>query len=139
MTKYFIGVACLNHVQRGVAGGFAQLGHGKKTGLARLDIGDWLIYYSPRTEMKSGDVLQAFSAIGQVIGEIHQVSGDCPYRRDVAFRQASLAPIKPLISQLSFVKDPQRWGYPFRVGQLEIVKTDFDLIAGAMLTGLQDK
>ena len=135
MTKYWIGVACRDHVQRGVTGGFAQLGHGKRTGLARLKVGDWIAYYSPRTQLESGDSVQAFSAIGRVTGEVYQVSleGFCPFRRDVAFiADATDASIKPLIAKLSFIKDPQRSGYPFMRGQLEVSAADMLLIAAAM-------
>ncbi len=135
MTKYWIGVACRDHVQRGVTGGFAQLGHGKRTGLARLSIGDWIAYYSPRTRLEGGDPVQAFSAIGRVIGEVYQVSleGFCPFRRDVKFMpDATDANIKPLIAKLSFIRDPQRWGYPLMRGQLEVSAADMLLIATAM-------
>ena len=50
--KYWIGVASRNHVQRGVADGFAQLCHGKQNPLTRMTRGDWLVYYSPRSEMQ---------------------------------------------------------------------------------------
>ena len=135
MTKYWIGVACRDHVMRGVAGGFAQLGHGKRSGLARLKIGDWIAYYSPRTRLEGGDPVQAFSAIGRVTGEVFQVSleGFCPFRRTVEFMpDATDASIKPLIAKLSFVKDPQRWGYPLMRGQLEVSIADAQVIATAM-------
>ena len=133
--KHWIGVASRDHVQRGVAGGFAQLGHGKRNGLARLGIGDWIAYYSPRTQLEGGDPVQAFTAIGRVTGEVFQVSleGFCPFRRDVAFvAHAKDASIKPLIAKLSFIKDPQRWGYPLMRGQLEVSAADAQLIAEAM-------
>jgi hypothetical protein len=63
--KYWIGVACKNHLQRGIVGGFAQLGHGKRSGVAKLKLGDWIIYYSPRTELEGGETLQAFTGIGE--------------------------------------------------------------------------
>ena len=136
MTKYWIGVACRDHVMRGVAGGFAQLGHGKRSGLARMQVGDWIAYYSPRTALEASKPVQAFTAIGTVTGEITQVSlegGFCPYRRDVRFESDALeAPIKPLIPSLSFIKDPARWGYPFRAGQLEISAEDLAVIRAAM-------
>jgi EVE domain len=142
MTKYWIGVACRDHVMRGVASGFAQLGHGKRSGLARIQIGDWIAYYSPRTALNGGDPLQAFTAIGTVAGEITQVSlegGFCPYRREVRFVSDVLeAGIKPLIGSLSFIKDPTRWGYPFRTGQLEVSAEDFGVIRGAMQPQLED-
>ena len=133
--KYWIGVASRDHVQRSVAGGFAQLGHGKRTGLARLEVGDWIAYYSPRTRLEGGDPMQTFTAIGRVKGEVFQISLErfCPFRRDVAFMtDATDASIKPLIAKLSFIKDPQRWGYPLMRGQLEVSAADMLLIAGAM-------
>ncbi|HYW82878.1 MAG TPA: EVE domain-containing protein, partial [Spirochaetia bacterium] len=54
-TGYWIGVVSLSHVQKGVAGGYAQLGHGKAAPLRRLQAGDWFIYYSPKTDMEHGE------------------------------------------------------------------------------------
>lgn len=64
--RNWIGVVSASHVFRGAEGGFAQLCHGKAAPLKRMQAGDWLIYYSPRTDMQNGEPLQAFTAIGQV-------------------------------------------------------------------------
>ena len=37
MARYWIGVASRDHVMRGVAGGFCQLGHGKAAPVKRLE------------------------------------------------------------------------------------------------------
>jgi hypothetical protein len=135
-TRYWIGVASKDHVMRGVAGGFCQLGHGKKTALERMKPGDWITYYSPRTMLEGGETVQAFTALGQIAeGEVY--IGDMgpnfkPYRRDVRFLEVSDAPIRPMIEHLSFIQDRQRWGYPFQRGHLEITRSDFDLIATTM-------
>lgn len=124
------------HVERGVAGGFAQLCHGKRGPLERMQVGDWLIYYSPRTEMEGGAPLQAFTAIGRVTGETvyeHAMTADfVPHRRDVAYVPCRPAPILSLVPNLSFVKDPKRWGFPLRRGVLPLTADDFALIARAM-------
>ena len=65
-TRYWVGVASRDHVRRGAEGGFCQLGHGKAAPVERLSPGDWIAYYSPRTEMRGGETVQAFSAIGTV-------------------------------------------------------------------------
>ena len=136
MTRYWIGVVSLSHVKHGVAGGFAQLGHGKSAPLRRMSTGDWLIYYSPRTDMENGEPLQQFTAIGKVVGEsIYQqrMGPDfVPFRRDVSYRACKPAAIGPLITKLRFIKDPERWGFPFRRGHIEITKDDCKLIARAM-------
>src|SRR5436305_11690775 len=100
MTRYWIGVVSLSHVKHGVAGGFAQLGHGKSAPLRRMGTGDWLIYYSPRTDMESGEPLQQFTAIGKVVGEViyqHRMGPNfVPFRRDVSYCKCKRAPIGPL-------------------------------------------
>ena len=42
------------------------------------------------------------------------------------------APIRPLLPQLTFITDPQRWGYVFRFGLLSIPEADFIRIMRAM-------
>jgi len=134
--RYWIGVVSRSHVELGVAGGFAQLSHGKEAPLRRLSAGDWLIYYSPKTAFDGGTPLQAFTAIGEIADERiyqHQMADDfVPFRRDVAYRDCTEAPIAPLLDDLSFIKDKRRWGFPFRAGLIEILEPDFDVIVGAM-------
>jgi hypothetical protein len=135
-TRYWIGVVSLSHVQRGVDGGYAQVGHGKAAPLRRMKAGDWFIVYSPKTDLERGEPLQQFTAIGKVKDDrVYQfaMSPDfVPFRRDIAYLPCTAAPIQPLVSRLSFIKDPARWGYPFRTGHFEITREDFELIAGAM-------
>ncbi len=134
--QHWLGVVSRCHVERGVAGGFAQLCHGKRAPLARMQVGDWLVYYSPRTDMDGGTPLQSFTAIGRVTGAAvyqHAMSDDfVPHRRDVSYVRCRPAPIQPLVEALSFVKDPKRWGFPLRRGVLPLTARDFGLIARAM-------
>ena len=125
-----------DHVRLGVAGGFTQAGHGKDSGLRRLSAGDRLVFYSPKTSLRDGKPLRAFTAIGRVADdELYQVEmapGFTPWRRNVEFDECVEAPIAPLIDQLSFIKNKQRWGYAFRLGLFEIPLSDFELIRAAM-------
>ena len=134
--RYWIGVVSRSHVENGVKGGFAQLCHGKCAPLKKMNVGDWLVYYSPKTDMANGEPLQMFTAIGRVAGEStyeFKMSDDfIPHRRDIAYIACKSAPIKPLIEHLSFIKDPKKWGFPFKSGQIEMTKQDFHLIANAM-------
>src|SRR5262247_2551592 len=97
--SYWIGVVSRDHVERGVAGGFTQLNHGRAGPLERMQPGDGFVYYSPRAEHPFGTPVQAFTAIGRVAaGEIFQGEGeDRPFRRRVEYMPASDAPIRPLI------------------------------------------
>lgn len=67
MPRYWIGVASKDHVLKAIGGGFCQLCHGKTNPLKRLTPGDWIAYYSPRTAKDGGEVVQAFTAIGQIL------------------------------------------------------------------------
>jgi hypothetical protein len=132
----WIGVASKEHVQVGAAGGFCQLCHGKASAVRRLSPGDWIAYYSPRTQIKGGEAVQAFTAIGRAKpGEPYAFdmgNGFVPARRDVNFHLAHDAPIRPLIDRLSFIKNKSNWAYPFRFGMLKVTKADFSIIAEAM-------
>jgi len=123
-------------VLRGVAGDFAQIGHGKAAPLRRMAVGDWLIYYSPVETLDEAVPCRRFTAIGRVRGaDVYQVDmggGFLPFRRDVAYRPATEAPIAPLIAALDFIPDKERWGFPFRRGILAIGAADFARIAAAM-------
>ncbi len=46
--------------------------------------------------------------------------------------KSKVAPIKPLIEKLSFIKSKTHWGAAFRFGQLKVSQADFLLIAEAM-------
>ncbi|KAJ3328363.1 hypothetical protein HDU91_004135 [Kappamyces sp. JEL0680] len=135
--KYWIGVACKSHVERGTTGGFCQLCHGKEAPLKRMKPGDWLVYYSPRLEMDAKSAaVQAFTAIGQVAdGTVvkHQTPASSFHRLNIRYAtDSNLAPIRPLIDRLGFIRNKQRWGMAFRKGHFQIDKADFQLIASAM-------
>jgi len=134
--KYWINTISRDHVMRGVAGGFTQANHGKPQALKRLKAGDWIVFYSPKIEFEGTESLQAFTAIGKVADdELYQVEmapGFVPWRRNVDFEKCKEAPIRPLIDDLSFIKDKSKWGYMFRFGMFEVPGRDFKLIADAM-------
>jgi EVE domain len=133
MTAW-LGVVSRAHVQRGVAGGFAQLCHGKAQPLRRMRPGDWLVYYSPTIEM-GGVALRAFTAIGQVEGaEIYPYDmggGFVPYRRDVRYADAREVALDAIKSKLDFCAPPN-WGMVLRRGHLPLEASDFATIAAAM-------
>jgi len=134
-SRYWIIVASEEHVMLGVNGGFAQAGHGKQSGLARMHAGDRIIYYSPKTEFGGNDPLHAFTALGEIADdEIVQVemSPDFkPFRRKVNYQRTGEVTIEPLIQDLEFIRNKRSWGSAFRFGLLEIQKADFERIEQA--------
>lgn len=136
--KYWIIVASKDHVKNGVLEGIAQACHGKAAPLKRMRKGDLVIYYSSKQVFGKPDKCQEFTAIGKVKDEevySFQMSPDfCPSRRNIAFFESKASSILPMINQLDFIKNKNRWGYPFRVGFLEINRNDFELISLQMLS-----
>lgn len=136
-SRFWIGVVSASHVKCGESGGFAQLCHGKSAPLRKMRAGDWLIYYSPRTEMRKGAPLQAFTAIGEVDDDIvyeYQMSESfVPLRRNIRYISCREVQIRGLLEKLSFTRGNRNWGYSFRYGHFEIGREDFLTIASAML------
>ena len=135
--KHWVNTISRDHVRQGVEGGFTQAGHGKASGLKRLRAGDWLVFYSSKTSLHKGEPVQAFTAIGRVADdELYQVEmtpGFRPWRRNLEFANCVEAPIRPLIADLTFIKDKKHWGYVFRFGLFEIPQEDFTRIKRAMV------
>jgi predicted RNA-binding protein len=132
MARYWVGVVSKEHVMLGVAQGIAQFCHGKSGPLKRMKKDDWLIYYSPRVRMNSSELVQAFTAIGTLSDDTvyqHEMSAEFkPFRRAVTYISCREVSIKPLISQLEFIKNKTHWGYAFRFGMVEINEADFKII-----------
>lgn len=141
--QYWINTISRAHVLLGVAGGFTQADHGRNTRLRLLQRGDWLVFYSPRTEFRAGESLQRFTAIGHISDDtpyqVQMGEGFNPWRRAVQFVESHEAPIQPLIPDLAFIDDKQRWGFPFRRGLFSIAREDFAKIAAAMGVTLENQ
>lgn len=136
--KFWIIVASRDHVLEAVRQGIAQAGHGKKKPLERMTAGDILIYYSGKESLQDKSSYQKFTAIGKLTEkEIYQVTINekfKPFRRNARYFTVSELSIRPLINELDFISNKKTWGFPFRVGMLEIGQKDFERIASGMLT-----
>ena len=136
MSKNWVAVASAEHVRIGRSKGFMQVSHGKAAPLRRIHPGDGVVYYSPTNALGGKDKLQSFTAIGIVNdGVPYQVDmggGFCPFCRDVDWRTAEEAPIKPLIGSLQFTAARSNWGFQLRFGLFEISEHDMAMIATAM-------
>jgi EVE domain len=134
--KNWIAVASADHVARGRDGGFMQVCHGKQAPLKRIHPGDRVVYYSPSQIMGKADRLQSFTAFGTVLDTepyaFDMGQGFIPFRRDVAWFESCITPIRLLLDHLDFTRGKSNWGYAFRFGVLEISQHDADVIARAM-------
>lgn len=142
--RYWMGVVQLDHVLRGVAGGFAQVNHGARGPLEWMGAADGFVYYSPRDSFPDGEPLKQFTAVGRVAdGEAFQVtqgpsmsgpaSDFTPWRRRIEWDHDAVAiPIRPLLGSLDFTRDRPDWGYQLRRGVIELSRHDFELIRRQM-------
>ena len=117
-------------------GGFTQANHGRAVRLKNLAKGDLIVFYSPRTRLRSGEPLQAFTAIGRIADDepyrVKMSADFWPWRRRVEFFESREAPILPLLRDLSFIVNKSRWGMVFRQGLFEVPCKDLTRIAAAM-------
>ena len=143
--RFYIGVACREHVSRGVEQGICQFCHGKQAPAKKLNKGDYIVYYSSKVSMEApnSESYQKFTAIGRIIDDtpyrFDMGGGFIPYRRNVSYfkdsqgKEPDHLSIHPLISAFSFITNKKSWGYVFRYGFLEIDYKDFDTISTKML------
>lgn len=134
MNQSWLGVVSRAHVQRGVAGGFAQVCHGKAQPLRRMKSGDIFFYYSPAVEMH-GAPLKAFTAMGVVEDEevfpFDMGGGFVPFRRRVKYLEVKETPLEALRSELDLCAVPS-WGMVLRRGLIPLTDQDSSTIANAM-------
>lgn len=145
-AKAWVGVVSKNHVMLALEGGFAQVCRGKRAPLARLKPGDWITYYSPRTEMfGGGEAVHAFTAIGRVVDDhifaFQMPDGRVPFRRHLDFLTiAHELPVARVSRELAFTQG--NWGLLARRGLFEIDHSDMQIIAkglGVKERGVRDK
>ena len=132
--QYWIAVVARDAAVAGAAEGYLQLGSGKAGPLERMQGGDGFVLYSPRTSA-AGEALQAFTAIGRVRDTPIEIGGrgpGGPFRRAAEFIPAGIAPIRPLLPALSFIRNKVQWGAAFRFGVVRVPEDDFARIAQAM-------
>jgi hypothetical protein len=134
--RYWVNTISRDRVKEGLEGGFTQANHGRATGLRNVGNGDYIVFYSPREEFRSGENVQSFTAIARVIDDVPyaatSATGVEAWRRKVEFLPASEAPIRPLLPTLDFIRKKESWGFTFRRGFFEIEGADFERIADAM-------
>ena len=134
MSRGWLGVVSAAHVRRGVELGIAQINHGKRAPLARLQPGDTLVYYSPTQQRGDRTPYQCFTAIGTVTDDdIWQADeGDfTPYRRRIDYLTATPVPLADLRPRLHLTQEPN-WGYQLRYGLVPLDAHDVQIIREAM-------
>jgi hypothetical protein len=142
VAKFWCGVVSREHGKLSEAGGFCQIGSGRRAPLVRMAVGDGIVLYSPAMAYGGAEKCQRFTAIGTVTGDhayVVKVTADfAPHRRDVRYRASQEAEIRPLLDRLAITAGYTNWGFKFRLGHYEMSAADFALIEQAMQAGLDE-
>lgn len=135
MAGPWIAVAAAEHVATGIRNGFFACSHGDGRAAARPAMGDRFAYYAPRERLAEGAPVQAFVALGRILD-----ASPSPYVshglslsvRRAAYDLDGVAPVRPLLPRLSFIRDPVHWGMAFRRGLFAVSPEDFAVIETAL-------
>lgn len=130
----WLGVVSAEHAQRGVSLGIAQIGHGKRAGLAQMRPGDTLVYYSPVHRLGEKTPLRQFTTLGVIADdEIWQAQeGDFrPFRRRVRYETTRPVPVEEVKDLLTLTSGPN-WGYQLRRGLIPLDSTDIEILRHTM-------
>ena len=129
--------------------GYCEFKNGAKLPFKQVNPQSWFVYYSPGTKSlqeirkegkEAGESLRTFTAIGQVLpGEPYSIdlgNDNIVFRRRARYvPNTTDAPLLPLMEKLSFLNNLPRqnpWGFAFRKGLVEVLKSDFYKLCEAM-------
>ena len=138
--RAWLGVVSAEHARGATEGGFIQLNHGKRPGVARLRAGDGFVIYSPTERYGEKVPLRAFTALGVVSdAEPYQAEPMSmgahgivrPWRRRVDFDVVEPAALADVTGELELTQQPN-WGYQLRRGLVSLTVDDFQLLRSAM-------
>ncbi|MEU8227560.1 hypothetical protein [Kribbella sp. NPDC048915] len=136
--RAWVAVVSAEHTERAVAGGFVQLNHGKRYGVARLQRGDGFAIYSPTERYLGKQPLRMFTALGFVADDApHQAEPMSmgargivrPWRRRIAFLDVRRVSVQDV--DLELTRAPN-WGYQLRRGLVPLEPNDFEKLQSVM-------
>ncbi|MEU4193560.1 EVE domain-containing protein [Kribbella sp. NPDC026611] len=138
IQQAWLGVVSADHSRRAVEGGFIQLNHGKRYGVARLRKGDGFAIYSPTEQYGEKRPLRAFTALGIVADEAPYQAEPMsmgrrgtvePWRRRIEFLPVRRADVHALDLHLT---REANWGYQLRRGLVPLAPEDFEVLRSVM-------
>lgn len=138
LNRAWLGVVSADHTRRAVDGGFIQLNHGKRYGVARLRKGDGFAIYSPTERYGEKSPLRAFTALGVVADDAPYQAEPMsmgargtiePWRRRIEFLPVRRAALRDLDLKLT---RQANWGYQLRRGLVPLDPDDFAVLRDVM-------
>jgi len=137
MRRYWISKAAQEHVDIVRDKGYTQINMGPKGPLEHMNIGDWILYYSPTVYFEQDEpTCQKFTGISCVTdSRVYPQSNQFPdrWRRNVEFFKCVPQHPKQFIDQVSFFPKSENWMDIFLLPIFEIPRTDFLFIADTIV------
>lgn len=133
MRRYWICNAAAEHVRIVAQKGYTQINMGPRGPLAEMNIGDWILYYSP-TEFyaEPKPVRHEFTGIACIRDtKIYPQGNKHPdhWRRNVDFFECTPHHVKHFLDKVDFLPKESNWIEILSKQFFEISRQDFSIIA----------
>lgn len=137
MRRYWVSRAAQEHVDVVRDKGYTQVNMGPRRPLEEMNVGDWIIYYSP-TIYYEQDIpsCQKFTGISCVIDyRVYPQGGQFPdrWRRNVEFFHCIPHHPSHFVGQVNFLPHDQSWEEILLKPIFEIDRSDFMVVAEKIL------
>jgi len=133
MRRYWVSEAAQEHVDIVRDKGYTQINSGPREPLENMNIGDWILYYSPTIYyQQETPACEKFTGISCVTGKrSYPQGGQFPdrWRRDVEFFHCVPHHPTHFTQQVSFLPDQHNWKEILSQPIFEIPRQDFITIA----------
>ncbi|HSW76339.1 MAG TPA: EVE domain-containing protein [Candidatus Saccharimonadales bacterium] len=143
MRRYWISKAAREHVDIVKQKKYTQINMGPKGALERMNIGDWIIYYSPTIYFEQDEpICQKFTGISCVIdNRVYPQSNQFPdrWRRNVEFFDCIPYHPQHFIDQVDFIPKSENWMDIFLQPIFEIQRKDFVTIADTIIISKKNR
>jgi hypothetical protein len=136
-SRYWVSNAAQEHVHVVQTKGYTQINMGPREPLAKMNVGDWILYYSPTVYFEQEKpVCQKFTGIACVHDtRIFPQGNKHPdhWRRNVHFFTCNPTHAKNFVGKVQFMPQEQDWIKILQQPIFEISQIDFATIATKIL------
>ena len=137
MRRYWISNAAQEHVFIVRDKGYTQANMGSREGIDKMNIGDWILYYSPTVYFEQEKpACQKFTGISCIVdSRVYPQSNQYPdrWRRNVEFFHCTPRHSKHFVNKVDFLPKSENWQDVFLQLLFEIPRNDFVYIADMII------
>lgn len=141
--RYWVSQAAQEHVFIVRDKGYTQANMGSRDGIDKMNIGDWILYYSPTVYFEQEEpICQNFTGIACVSDDrVYPKSNQYPdiWRRKVEFFHCNPHHPKDFINKVEFLPESENWQDVFLQELFEISRNDFAQIADKIIIAQDHK